>query len=128
MKDRSKECKAIINLQVLLLLGKTTQRLHRTQWLHRTANTHHVFQDQLLRGGPVSVLGTKMKEFCSALQVFFISAKAEPQGCFAVPHEPQIKRIWLEILAVPPSLSSPQTLSLWKAGVLTIFDFCFPRP
>lgn len=43
------------NLQTLILFGKATQ------WLHKTTNTHHVFQDQFLRGGPWSISEAKMK-------------------------------------------------------------------
>lgn len=77
------------------LLGKATR------WSPTTANTHHVFQDQLLRGGPVSILEAKMKEFCSALQALFTSSQAQPQGHFAVSYQPQIKRTGLEIICPP---------------------------
>lgn len=54
--------KVMNNLQVLIFLEEATR------WLHRTAHTHYVFQDQLLRGGPVSILEAETKAFCSELQ------------------------------------------------------------
>ena len=65
--------KVMNNLQVLILLGETTR------WLHRTAHTHYVFQDQLLRGGPVSILEAETKAFCSELTGLFTSSKQSPR-------------------------------------------------
>lgn len=73
----------------------TSQRLTVSgkppQWLHGTTDTHHVFQDQHLRGGPRSIFVAKIERILLGYKSCSVLPKQSP-GILAVPHQPQIKR------------------------------------
>lgn len=73
------------NLWTLTLSGEPTW------WLHGNTNTHHVFQDQFLRGGPWGIFEAKMERILLGYKSCLVLPKQNP-GMLAVPYQPQRKR------------------------------------